>query len=338
VCLLLALTAGLPGAGSVKAQDDVYIVASEKLFRWPSREGLRDLPPQRLAPLAGLTQIGSIAVNRLSAAYVNSGLDGAIHRTDGQAITLVHQSSAQVRQLAFGRSNEVLFFSTLNTPQSGGGLSDGAIHALNLVTGQAEVRHVVQQSTVDGRWWGAFTVDLDDRIFLGTFAGGIYELRNGTAQLVYRGPGHRIHSLAWGVNDLYYATGSSELYRMENFRNPEPAVELPGERVTHVSYAWFPLSDEINTEPCELRVSVTGADPALIAAYFPVLRGRNLRWIGTDTEASGGPIASGAFRYFVARGTYWVSMDTKADISAAPTPREVQVDCTTNKAEASFRF
>ncbi len=117
VVLLTLFTVPL-GAGTAVAQDDLYFVNSGTLLRWVSRMGRRDLPPQHLPLPTDLSRIASIAVSRRNVAYVNSGLDGVIYRTDGQTITPVYDHHDQVRQLAFGPSNNILYFSVVPTPQA----------------------------------------------------------------------------------------------------------------------------------------------------------------------------------------------------------------------------
>src|SRR5215813_11663723 len=114
---LLTLSTIVLGAGSADAQDDFYFVNSGQLLRWVSRLGRRDLPPQHLPLPTGLSRIASIAVSRRNVAYVNSGLDGVIYRTDGQTVTPIYDHHAEVRQLAFGPSNNILYFSVVATPQ-----------------------------------------------------------------------------------------------------------------------------------------------------------------------------------------------------------------------------
>jgi hypothetical protein len=243
----------------------------------------------------------------------------------------------QVRQLAFGRSDDILFFSVVPTPQGNSALPDGQLYALNLSTGQAVLRHTIAQSTVDGAWWGALTVDPEDRILLGTFSGGIYEMRSGRPALAYREVGNKIYGLTMELNALFYTTGGSQVYKLRNFRDRQLILDIPGGKLTHVSYASLPLSSEPQ-EPCELIVNLTGGDPGLMNLFSPALRGPNLHWISADVTGNGGRVAPGRFRYFVGRGSYWVRMDTRGDIGRAPRPREHKVACTGARAEVSFQF
>lgn len=332
--LLLTLVTLLLGAANVQAQDDVYFVNSGQLMRWASGGAGARGRPYRITFPAGMPRIGSIAINSRSIAYVNSGLDGDIYKTDGLTATRVYSHRGQVRQLAFGSSDDVLFFSVVETPQAPNPLADGQIYAVNLVTGRVEPRFTIAQSTVDGTWWGTFTVDRD-RVYIGTFSGGIYELRGGVPALVYRNTGDQIYGLTAEVNSFFYTTGGADVYRLRRLRDRELALNVAGSQLTHVSYAPFPSSEG---EPCELIVQLTGAEPGLINLFSPVVRGPNLHWLSPDLAPHGGRVATGRFRYFVLRGTYWVSMDTRGDIARAPRPREQQVDCTGARRETSFSF
>jgi hypothetical protein len=156
-------------------------------------------------------------------------------------------------------------------------------------------------------------------------------------ELVYRAAGNQIHGLTQEVNDFFYTTGGPQVFRLRNFRDLQLAITVPSGALDAISYAPLPLSEEVNKPPCELRVSLTG-DPGQVSLFSPVLWGPNLHWLSPDVSGNGGRIAPGAFRYFVLGGTYWVSMDTKADTTRSPQPREQRVECTGLRAEASFHF
>jgi hypothetical protein len=338
--LTLALLTVLLAASSVRAQgDDVYFINSGQLWRWPAG-GTRDQkPPQRITLSPSLPSIGSIVVNSRSIAFMTTGLDGNIYRTDGETATRIHTHSGQVRQLAFGSSDDILFFSAVETPQSPNPPADGQIFALDLTTQRAEPRFTVQQSTVESAWLGAFTIDANRqiRVYVGTSTGAVYELR-GTQPpgLFFRHPGEPVHSLmAWDGAPYLYTTGGAEVYRMRFLGERALALSQPGGRLTSISYAPFPSSQG---EPCELMIQLTGAEPGLISLYSPVVRGPNLHWQSPDLAPHGGRVANGKFRYFVLRGTYWVSMDTKADSPRSPRPSKQKVECTGAGSEVSFSF
>jgi len=236
--LLLILSSILFGIVAAQAQDDVYFVNSGQLLRWESSQRRGGFLPQPVPSPAGMRYIASIAINRPGMAFVNTGVDGAIYRNDGRFTTHVYLHDGQVRNLAFGSSDDNLFFSVVPTPSSPPyALSDGQICVLNLRTKRVDLRYTIAQSTVDSGWWGAFTVTPDDRIFLGTSTGGIYELRNGTPLLVYHNPGDQVQCLASELNEILFTTGGSEVYRLRNNQNRQLVFELPGGKLTHVSFA-----------------------------------------------------------------------------------------------------
>ena len=90
-CLLTLLSILIPVCSH--AQDQIYLVTdSGQVLRWDmtSLAGSPGQgPPQRLPPVPGIGGIGSIAVDRRSVAYVNTGVDGDIYRTDGRQVTRV---------------------------------------------------------------------------------------------------------------------------------------------------------------------------------------------------------------------------------------------------------
>lgn len=335
---LLTVLTVLLAAESVSAQgDDIYFVNAGQVLRWPSQGSGPSRPsPHQIRFPAGAPRIGSIAINGRSVAFVNSGLDGDIYKTDGVSATRVYTHSGPVRQLAFGSSDDILFFSVVETPQAPNPPADGQIYALDLPTGRAELRFTIRQSTVDGAWRGTFTVN-GTRVYVGTFNGGIYELRSAAAPgLAYRNAGDQVHGLTAEASPFLYTTGGAEVYRVRRLQDRSIALRVPGGQLTHVSYAPFPSSEG---EPCELTVQLTGAAPGLMNLFTPVVRGPNLHWLSPDLAPHGGRVATGRFRYFVVRGTYWVSMDSKAaDMPKTPRPGEQRVECTGARGDASFRF
>jgi hypothetical protein len=316
---------------TVQAQDDVYLVSGGQVFRWASQNGKRDLPPQRVQLPAELATVASFAVNRRSVAYATTGGDGRIFQTNGETARVVYQHAVPVSQVAFGRSNDILFFSVVVRPQP-----EGEIYTLNLTNRTVAKHATVTQAAIGGDWAGAFTVDLDDRVFLGTPAGRMYELRAAGPALVYERAGDAIQGLSTQI-DVFYATGGAELFQLRDFRTRSVALTRPASTWSHVSYHALPLSDEIQGDPCELFIQLTGTDAALINLFAPVIRGPNLNWAPTPMEGNGGRSGTGIFRYFVQKGTYWVRLDTRADVPVAPQPREQRVQCQGTRAAASFR-
>ena len=335
--LLLALLGVLCAAVTTRAQDDFYFVNDGRLFRQQMVHRISGPPPRALPPLPVMPRVASIAINQSGVAYVNTGVDGAIYRTDGLTATRVYLHEGQVRQLAFGVSKDILYFSEVSTPIDKGVVPDGQIYALNLSTLRAERQNTIAQSTVDGNWWGAFTVDPSvGRILLGTFSGGIYELRGGLPVLFYRHAGVQIYGLGTENYNLYYATGGSRVYKLGRARIREVLLNLPGGRLTHVSYALFPLGKDV----CELVANITGSGPdaRYVDLFFPTLRGPNLYWVTWDTTRSSRRVRSGSFAYDVPRGIYWVRMDIRGTIAERLRIPEQTVDCTGARAEVSFRF
>ena len=280
----------------------------------------------RLPP--ALANIASVAVNRRSVAYAATG-DGRIFRTNGQDATVVYTHASPVSHLGFGRSNDVLFFSVVTQP-------GGEIYALHLPDRRVERRVAVTNAEV-GEWAGAFGVDLDDRMFVGTPAGRIYELRTGGPALIFERAGDAIRGLGFEVNGLLYVTGSGDLYMLRDLKTRTVLLTRPSASWSYVSYQMLPLSDEIQGDPCELFVQITGTDAGLINLFAPVIHGPNLNWTRAPVEGNGGRSGAGIFRYFVQKGTYWVRLDTRADVSVTPQPREQRVACQGTRAAASFR-
>src|SRR4029453_4747687 len=181
----------------------------------------------------------------------------------------------------------------------------GEISALDLRTRRIERRATLAAAAV-GEWAGAFAVDLEDRIFVGTPAGRIYELRDGTPAMVFEQAGDAIRGLAAEVNSLFYVTGDGNVSQLRNLRTRSVALTRPSSAWSYVSYHPLPLSDEIKADSCELFVQVVSADTGLLNLFPPVIQGPGLNWGPPSVEGNGGRTGKGLFRHFVQKGVYWV--------------------------------
>ena len=349
--LLLAICLSIAGSMlTIHAQDDLYLVNRGQLMRWGRDiKTQKRLPVQLRVPMpAELATIASFAVNRRNEAYAVTGRDGQIFQTDGKTAKRVHQQPDPIAQIAFGRSNDLLYFSvatTLPTPgDSPGGRGDavlmtigGSIYTLNLRDSRIERRARFLHAAVGGTWTGTFTVDLSDRVYLGTPAGRVYELRDGMPVVRYENAADNILGMSVEQDALVYATGGPQVYELKNLTARTVMLNRPATAWSHVSYHSLPFSDESSGAGCELTVSVTG-DASGVDQLFPIIRGPNLSWISAAVEGNGGKTGRGLFRYFVLNGIYWVRMDMRGDTGKSARPSEQRVDCTGARGSAAFTY
>lgn len=369
--LRLAICLSIAGSVlTIHAQEDVYLINRGQLMRWGlDTKTLKRLPmPLRVPMPAELATIASFAVNRRNEAYATTGRDGQIFQTDGKTAKSVYQQSDPIAQIAFGRSNDFLYFSvatsspirediraargrsssragpggtTRTRPRARGdaivGLTDGSLYTLNLRDSSIERRATISHAAVGGTWTGTFTVDLSDRVYLATPAGRVYELRGGSPVLRYENAADNILGLSFEGNELLYATGGPQVYALKNLTARTVVLNRPTNAWSHVSYHSLPFSDETSAAPCELTVSVTG-DASGVDQLFPIIQGPNLSWVSAAVEGNGGKTGRGLFSYFVLQGIYWVRMDMKGDTGKSARPSEQRVDCTGARASAAFTY
>ena len=337
---------------TIHAQEDVYLINKGQLMRWGlDMKTLKRIPmPLRVPMPAELTTMASFAVNRRSEAYAVTGRDGQIFQTDGKTARSVYQHSDPIAQIAFGRSNDLLYFSVakpsltreeIRAARERGEpiarITAGRLYTLNLRDSRIEQRATILHAAVGGTWTGTFTVDLSDRVYLATPAGRVYELRDGSLFLQYENAADTILGLSYEVNALLFVTGGPEVYELRGPTARTAVLNRPTNAWSHVSYHSFPFSDEPSGEPCELTVSATG-EATGVDQLFPIIRGPNLSWVSAAVDGNGGKTGRGLFRYFVLKGIYWVRMDMKGDTGKSARPSEQRVDCTGARASAQFTF
>lgn len=277
----------------------------------------------------------SVAVSSTWQAYYVTGLDGNVVFTDGRTDHVAYRHPGQIREVAFGRSSDVLYFSELATPVAGSGLPSGKIFALNLATSTARLLHTIDQDAVGGSWWGRMTVDEDDRIYLATMGppGQLFDLRDGSPMLLHRVESERILGLGHDGNHLNFTTGSSMIHQLRGPGTVRVVADVPNGRFQHLTFAPFYLGGQ-QASPCDLRVDIRGDPQGL---FFPIVNGPNLIWQSVD-PAHGGRVGPGQFRYSVLPGTYWVRTDTRGDIGRAPRPREHRIDCRSGQVRVRFEL
>ncbi len=334
--LVFAICLSIAGSVvTIHAQDDVYLVNRGHLMRWGlDPNTLKRLPmPLRVPMPIELATIASFAVNRRNEAYAATGRDGQIFQTDGKTAKSVYQQSDAIAQIAFGRSNDVLYFSVAtSSPTTGGGL-----YTLNLRDSRVERRATISPEAVGGTWTGTFTVDLSDRVYLATSTGRVYELLDAGPVLRYENTADNIVGLSFEPNALLYATGGAQVYELKNLTARTVILNLAASAWSHISYHSLPFSEETSGAACELTVSVTG-DASGVDQLFPIIRGPNLSWVPASVEGNGGKTGRGLFRYFVMKGIYWVRMDMKGDTGKSARPSEQRVDCTGTAGRAAFTY
>ena len=343
----------LANASALHAQDDIYLIENGQLLRWglDLRTLKRQPMPLRVPIPAELAGLSSFAVNRRNVAYAVKGR-GQIFSTDGKSATPVYQHSEPIAQIAFGRSNDLLYFSVAANSRArptreqmrnsrGRGaaarLTGGALYTLDLRDSRVEQRAAISDDAVGGPWTGAFTVDLDDRVYLAALPGRIYELRGGVPVLRHEIAGDNVAALSFEANRLLYVTGGPNVYALKDLTTQTTALTRAGAAWSHVSYHALPTSDDPPAEPCELTVSVTG-EASGVDQLSPVVHGPNLSWVPAGMEGNGGRAGRGVFRYVVAKGTYWVRLDMKGDGGRSATPSERRVDCFGARGNADFTY
>ena len=340
------------GMLTTHAQDDVYLISKGQLMRWGlDMKTLKRLPMALRVPMpAELATLASFAVNRRNEAYAVTGRDGQIFQTDGQTAKSVYKHTDTIAQIAFGRSNDLLYFSVakptvtreeITAARERGeplnSLVGGHLYTLNLRDSQIARRATISHAAVGGSWTGAFTVDSSDRVYLATPAGRVYEIRRGSPAIQFESAAHNIQGLSFEGNTLLYVAGGPEVHALKNLTDRSAVLNSPTAAWSHVSYHSLPLSDETSGAPCKLTVSATG-EASGVDQLFPIIRGPNLSWVPTAVEGNGGRTGRGLFSYVVPKGIYWVRMDMKGDTGKSAKPSERRVDCTGESATAEFTY
>jgi hypothetical protein len=106
-----------------------------------------------------IMKVGQVASAPDGAFYFCSGLDGSVLALlNGRHEVLSFEFDGQVRDIATGGEEHVVYFSVVPTPQNGEPLADGKIYRRDIWQGAPEEVTTIRQADVGGNWWGTFTV------------------------------------------------------------------------------------------------------------------------------------------------------------------------------------
>jgi hypothetical protein len=254
--------------------------------------------------------------------------------TDGRTDHIAYDHSGQIREVAFGASSDVLYFSEVAPPAAGSGPPAGKIFALNLASKTARLLHTIDQTAIGGTWWGRMTVAEVDRIYFATMGppGQIFELRGGSPLLLHSVESEQILGLGHDGNYLTFTTGTSVIRQLRGPGNVRVMADVPNRRFQHLTFAPFYLSGQ-PANSCDLQVDIRGDPQGL---FFPTINGPNLVWQSVD-PANGGRVGPGQYRYFLLPGTYWVHTDSRVSGRSARPP-EHTVDCRGGQANVRFEL
>lgn len=332
--ITLALVAPLLWAspGWSAAGSDLYVVDAavdgNRLVRFVWKTGW-----SHAGTLLSSRNPASIAVNLRWQAYYVSGLDGRIMFTDGRTDRIAYNHSGPIREVAFGASSDVLYFSEVAPPAAGSGPPAGKIFALNLATNTPRLLHTIDQAALGGTWWGRMTVAEVDRIYLATMGppGQIFELRGGSPLLLHSVESEQILGLGHDGNYLTFTTGTSVIRQLRGPGNVRVVADVPNRRFQHLTFAPFYLGGQ-QQDPCVLRVDIR-RDSA--EEFVPIVNGPYLLWQSVD-PANGGRVGPGQYRYFLLPGTYRVQTDSRVSQRSVQPP-EYMVDCPVGQVK-SVRF
>lgn len=182
-------------------------------------------------------RIGSIAIENGQHYFYCSGLDGCVFEYNGKdEITLVDVGQ-QVRHVAFDRSQNLLYYSMVETPQDGQALADGVVCAMDLNTRRTIKTFRIAQANLKGEFFGAIAAN-NGLLYMATDS-TVYSYNNGTWGEVIRSRGEVIRGIAsspWG--QLYFVDGTKGVYAFEKSGAVTKLHTLNTTSLTHIG--WLP--------------------------------------------------------------------------------------------------
>ena len=181
-------------------------------------------------------KIGQVAAAPDGGFYFCSGLDGSVLALleSGHEV-LSFEFNGQIRDVACGGEDHVVYFSVVPTPQDGEPLSDGKIYRRDLWQGAPAEVATIRQAEVGGNWWGTFCVR-DGVIYLATTesASRLFRLTSAAPRPIHTSNTRRILGLESDGDSFLIADGSGEILRTIDFASFQPVFEsaIPASDVT----------------------------------------------------------------------------------------------------------
>jgi hypothetical protein len=169
-------------------------------------------------------KVAQVAAAPDNSFYFCSGLDGCVLALlDGRHEVLCFEFDGQIRDIACGGEEHVVYFSVVPTPQDGEPLADGKIYRRDLWQGQPAEVATIRQADVGGNWWGTFCVR-DGVIYLATTepTSRLFQLTSGTPEPVFPGNTRRILGFEPAGDGFVVADGEHEIVRTVDFTAFEP--------------------------------------------------------------------------------------------------------------------
>ncbi len=174
---------------------------------------------------AAIMKVGRVAAAPDGAFYFCSGLDGCVLALidGGRHEVLSFEVDGQVRDIACGGEDHVVYFSVVPTPQDGEPLADGTIYRRDLWQGVAAKVATIHQADVGGNWWGTFCVR-DGVLTIATLdeSSRLFRLTSGAPEAVYEVNTRKILGLEAAGDHFYLTDGSGEVVRTVDFTTFEP--------------------------------------------------------------------------------------------------------------------
>lgn len=173
-----------------------------------------------------IMKVGQVAAAPDDGFFFCSGLDGyVLGLLDGQFEVLTFDVDGQVRDVACGGEDHVVYFSVVETPQETAPLADGKIYRRDLWEGQATEVATVRQVDVGGNWWGTFCVR-EGVIYLATTepTSRLFRLTSAAPEPIYPSNTRRILGFDADSEGFVIADGTGEIVRTADFTTFQPVL------------------------------------------------------------------------------------------------------------------
>jgi hypothetical protein len=189
---------------------------------------------------SAITKISQVAAAPDGAFYFVSGLDGYVIGLidNGQHEVLAFEVEGQIRDIACGGEEHVVYYSVVPTPQEGEPLADGVIYRRDLWQGEPAEVATIRQADVGGNWWGTFCVR-DGVITIVTtdftpvkvgqpaIPSRLFQLTGGTPEPIESTNTRRILGIEADANGFLIADGTRSIVRTVDFATFSPALFAP---------------------------------------------------------------------------------------------------------------
>jgi hypothetical protein len=197
-----------------------------------------------------ITKISQVAAAPDGAFYFISGLDGYVIGLidNGQNEVLAFEVDGQIRDIACGGEEHVVYYSVVPTPQDGEPLADGKIYRRDLWQGEPAEVATIHQADVGGNWWGTFCVR-DGVITIVTtdftpvkvgqppIPSRLFNLAGGAPEPIESPNTRRILGIEADANGYLIADGTQSIVRTVDFTSFRPALFSPV-RASDVTVRW----------------------------------------------------------------------------------------------------